>query len=194
MNRAARLKSAKHWLLTYEGRDVVKGNRKWYGVSTACAIIELRQLGVKIDEQRLIQAKRPEESTARQHAKKKQERTEKLAAEEVRLVESDDPANGPNPERNSHRASTPASSKRSARQERCCFLCGSVNSTDPLRILTCLSYKKDLPNNSGKFLASFPRSQSRKTIWYFLLTPQCRRHIHPLARRETIQRRQRDLY
>jgi len=63
MNRAARLESAKHWLPTYEGRDVVKGYRKWYGVSTACAIIELRQLGVKIDEQRLIQAKRTEEST-----------------------------------------------------------------------------------------------------------------------------------
>ncbi len=56
MNRAARLESAKHWLPTYEGRDVVKGYRKWYGVSTVCAIIELRQLGVKIDEQRLIQA------------------------------------------------------------------------------------------------------------------------------------------
>ena len=109
MNRAARLESAKHWLPTYEGRDVVKGYRKWYGVSTACAIIELRQLGVKIDEQRLIQAKRTEESTARQHAKKKQERTEKLAAEEVRLVESDDPANGPNREGNSPRASTSAS-------------------------------------------------------------------------------------
>ena len=90
MNRAARLESAKHWLPTYEGRDVVKGYRKWYGVSTACAIIELRQLGVKIDEQRLIQAKRTEESTARQRAKKKQERTEKLAAEEIRPGESDE--------------------------------------------------------------------------------------------------------
>ncbi len=90
MNRATRLESAKHWLPTYEGRDVVKGYRKWYGVSTVCAIIELRQLGVKIDEQRLIQAKRTEESTARQRAKKKQERTEKLAAEEIRPGESDE--------------------------------------------------------------------------------------------------------
>src|SRR5712691_13122868 len=90
MNRVARLQSAKHWLPTYEGRDVVKGYRKWYGVSTACAIIELRQLRVKIDEQRLIQAKRTEESTARQRAKKKQERTEKLATEEIRPVESDE--------------------------------------------------------------------------------------------------------
>ncbi len=87
MNRAARLESAKHWLPTYEGRDVVKGYRESYGVGTACAIIELRQLGVEIDEQRLIQAKRTEESTARRRAKKKQERAEKLAAEEIRSVE-----------------------------------------------------------------------------------------------------------
>lgn len=89
MNRAAR-ESAKHWLPIYEGRDVVKGYRKWYGVSTARAVIELRQLGVKIDEQRLIQAKRTEESTARQHAKMKQERTEKLAAEEIHPIESNE--------------------------------------------------------------------------------------------------------
>src|SRR6266581_6307055 len=90
MNRAARLQSAKHWLPTYTGCDVVKGYRKWYGVSTACAIIELRQLGVKIDEQRLIQAKRTEESTARQHARKKQERAEKRVEEETPPVESDE--------------------------------------------------------------------------------------------------------
>ena len=90
MNRVARLQSAKHWLPTYEGRDVVKGYRKWYGVSTACAIIELRQLGFKIDEQRLIQAKRTEESTARQQARKKQERAEKRVEEETPLVESDE--------------------------------------------------------------------------------------------------------
>src|SRR6266700_928250 len=90
MNRAARLESAKRWLPTYEGRDVVKGYRKWYGVSTVCAIIELRQLGVEIDEERLIQAKRTEESTARQRAKKRQERKEKLAAREICLIESDD--------------------------------------------------------------------------------------------------------
>ena len=69
MNRAARLQSAKHWLPTYAGRDPVKGYRNWYGVSTACAIIELRQLGIKIDEQRLIQAKRTEESKAKQRSR-----------------------------------------------------------------------------------------------------------------------------
>jgi len=89
MNRAARLQSAKHWLPTYAGRDPVKGYRNWYGVSTACAIIELRQLGIKIDEQRLIQAKRTEESKAKQRSRKRQQRTEKyLAADE--LLQSDE--------------------------------------------------------------------------------------------------------
>ena len=45
MNREARLQSAKHWLPTYTGNDVVKGYRNWYGVDTVCAIVELRQLG-----------------------------------------------------------------------------------------------------------------------------------------------------
>jgi len=90
MNRAARLESAKHWLPTYTGCDVVKGYRKWYGVSTVCAITELRQLGIKVDEQRLIQAKRTEESTAFQRAKKRQERAEKRVEEETPLVESDE--------------------------------------------------------------------------------------------------------
>jgi len=90
MNRAARLQSAKHWLPTYTGCDVVKGYRKWYGVSTVCAITELRQLGIKVDEQRLIQAKRTEESTTLQRAKKRQERAEKRVEEETPLVESDE--------------------------------------------------------------------------------------------------------
>lgn len=89
MNRAARLQSAKHWLPTYTGRDLVRGYRNWYGVSTVCAIVELRRLGIEVDEQRLIQAKRTEESTARQRAKKRQERAEKRAAEDALLVESD---------------------------------------------------------------------------------------------------------
>ncbi len=89
MNRAARLQSAKHWLPTYTGRDLVKGYRNWYGVSTVCAIIELRQLGIKVDEQRLVQAKRTEESKVMRSSRKRQQRAEKyLAADE--LFESDE--------------------------------------------------------------------------------------------------------
>ena len=90
MNRAARLQSAKHWLPTSTGRDVVKGYRKWYGVSSVCAIIELRQLGIEVDEKRLVEAKRTEESKALERIRKKQQRAEKRAAEDALLVESDE--------------------------------------------------------------------------------------------------------
>ena len=50
--------------------------------------MELRQLGVEVDEQRLIQAKRTEESTAQQRARRKQQRAEELAAEDAVLAES----------------------------------------------------------------------------------------------------------
>lgn len=89
MNRVARLQSAKHWLPTYTGRDLVKGYRNWYGMSSICAIIELRQLGIKVDEQRWLQAKRTEESKM-QHRVRKKQQTEKRAAEEAVFVESDE--------------------------------------------------------------------------------------------------------
>ena len=88
MNRAARLQSAKHWLPTYPGRDLVKGYQNWYGVSKVCAIIELRQLGINVDEQRLIQAKRDEETNARQRSREKRENSEKRLATEPPLIES----------------------------------------------------------------------------------------------------------
>jgi hypothetical protein len=78
MNRTARLQSAKHWLPTYTGRDLVRGYRNWYGVSTVCAIMELRQLGIEVDEQRLIRAKLTEESKAQQRTRIR-EQVEKLS-------------------------------------------------------------------------------------------------------------------
>lgn len=72
LKREARLQSAKSWVRSYSGRDIVKGYRKWYGVSTVCAIIELRLLGIAVPETRLCQAKTTEEQAARQRAARKQ--------------------------------------------------------------------------------------------------------------------------
>lgn len=72
MNRGARLQSARHWIPSYSGCDIVKGYRKWYGVDTVCAILELRQLGVDIPATRLLEAKRTEEMTAQQRRDQKQ--------------------------------------------------------------------------------------------------------------------------
>jgi hypothetical protein len=86
MNRGARLQSARHWISSYSGRDIVKGYRKWYGVDTVCAILELRQLGVAIPETRLLEAKRTEETTAERRREQKRHH----AAEVEPLYDSDE--------------------------------------------------------------------------------------------------------
>jgi len=60
LSREKRLKSAKRWLASYRGKNVVRGYRKWFGVSDVCAVLELRMLGVDIPDARLEQARRHE--------------------------------------------------------------------------------------------------------------------------------------
>jgi hypothetical protein len=49
LKRAARLSSAKTWLPTYDGKKIVHGYRKRYGVDLLCAISELQMLNVRLD-------------------------------------------------------------------------------------------------------------------------------------------------
>jgi hypothetical protein len=84
MTRGARLQSARHWIPSYSGRDIVKGYRKWYGVDTVCAILELRQLGVGIPESRLLEAKRTEETAAQRRVEQRR------PAESEDLYDSDE--------------------------------------------------------------------------------------------------------
>jgi len=49
MHRAGRLRSAKKWLVSFEGKNVVRGYAKWFGVDLLCAAKELQLLGVKVD-------------------------------------------------------------------------------------------------------------------------------------------------
>lgn len=49
MTRDARLQSARHWLTSFEGKNVVRSYRKRYAVDLECALIELDILGVAID-------------------------------------------------------------------------------------------------------------------------------------------------
>lgn len=48
MKQEARLQSAKHWLATYSGNNILKSYKKWFGVDWQSALIELRMLGCKI--------------------------------------------------------------------------------------------------------------------------------------------------
>jgi hypothetical protein len=49
MSRPARVQSARHWLSTFKGKNIVQGYRKRYGVDWPCAVYELQMLGVELD-------------------------------------------------------------------------------------------------------------------------------------------------
>ncbi len=42
------MQSARSWIPTYRGKNIVRGYRNWYGVDVICAIRELRMLGVQV--------------------------------------------------------------------------------------------------------------------------------------------------
>ena len=48
MKRAARLRSARKWLASFEGKNVVRGYAQWFGVDLLCATKELQMLGVEV--------------------------------------------------------------------------------------------------------------------------------------------------
>jgi len=70
--RARRLKSAKRWLATYRGKNLVRGYKKRFGVSDVCAVVELRMLGVDLPDARLEQARCNEQARATGRARKKE--------------------------------------------------------------------------------------------------------------------------
>jgi ribosomal protein L34E len=51
LKREHRLRSAKDWLKTCSGNNVVKGYSKKYSVNKLCAIKELRMIGIEISEE-----------------------------------------------------------------------------------------------------------------------------------------------
>jgi hypothetical protein len=72
MSRAARLQAATRWIAEYRGKNLVRGYRKWFGVSDVCAVLELRMLGVGIPDTRLEQARRDEQARATNRARQKE--------------------------------------------------------------------------------------------------------------------------
>ena len=56
MQRSARRESAKHWIPMFSGENIVKKYKEWFAVDLVCAIKELKMVGVKLDEQYVLQA------------------------------------------------------------------------------------------------------------------------------------------
>lgn len=46
LTKASRLASAKTWIKSYTGKDLVKGYAKWFGVDLLCALAELKLCGI----------------------------------------------------------------------------------------------------------------------------------------------------
>ena len=80
MNKEGRLTSGKNWIKTYNGKNLVKGYSKWYGVDLMCAIKELRLLGVEISRDYEEQVKRSIEDRIIQRRERK---LKNLESEEI---------------------------------------------------------------------------------------------------------------
>jgi len=50
LQKQARLNAAKSWMEKYDGKSIISGYAKWFGVDKACAISELKLLGVQIPD------------------------------------------------------------------------------------------------------------------------------------------------
>ena len=82
LSRKQRLQSAKEWILTYTGNNLVKGYRKWFGVDFVCAIKELEMLGYKINSEYKKQILKQEEAKRKASERRKREEIRKETEED----------------------------------------------------------------------------------------------------------------
>jgi hypothetical protein len=76
MSHNSHLDSAKYWILTYYGKDIVRGYSKHYKTSMLCAAIELKMLGLEVSEERIAKLKRDEEQRATTNRVRREKRRE----------------------------------------------------------------------------------------------------------------------
>jgi hypothetical protein len=88
LKRDQRLRSAKSWLPTYEGKNVFRGYRKRYGVDWPTALRELEMLGVEVDPAYREQVLRTVQEQAEARKRKRLEKAAEL--ESVSWIEQDE--------------------------------------------------------------------------------------------------------
>ena len=86
LTRKGRLDSAKDWITKYNGKNLISGYAKWFGVDKICAINELKILGVNIPEKLENQIK---ESLKRKTEQRKSAK-EKAEVPDISGYNSDD--------------------------------------------------------------------------------------------------------
>ena len=84
--RSARLAVAVRWIKEYNGKNLIKGYAKHFGVDKLCAIKELAMLGVEISEERKKQIIDAHNRVIEQRRKRK----EGKAKEEAFFIDSDE--------------------------------------------------------------------------------------------------------
>ena len=80
LKREYRLRSAKDWIKTYSGNNIVKGYSKKYSVDKLCAVKELRMFGIEISEEYENQLRQSLESLKQQGLSLKKKREDELNA------------------------------------------------------------------------------------------------------------------
>ena len=81
MERPARLQAARMWLTQFDGKNVLRGYCKHFAVDWRCAAIELRTLGLCIDDSYLEQRELAEKAmVAKRKAKEEMRETADAAA------------------------------------------------------------------------------------------------------------------
>ncbi|MBL8892440.1 MAG: hypothetical protein JNL67_20865 [Planctomycetaceae bacterium] len=73
MQRPARLQSAKQWIRTYTGKNIVRGYCNHFAVDWRCAVLELQILGVAIDPSYIAQREKTDAEQAKQRQEKRRQ-------------------------------------------------------------------------------------------------------------------------
>jgi len=88
LKKQARLISATSWIKEYNGKNIIAGYAKWFGVDKICAINELKMIGVVIPEN--LDRQVIESVKGRIIQKRKIREKKKIENDNVSLVESDE--------------------------------------------------------------------------------------------------------
>jgi hypothetical protein len=72
MKRESRLQAAKYWISKYEGQNLVRGYWQHFGVSPVCAALELRMLGMEINEEYITKLRAEEEARREANERRRQ--------------------------------------------------------------------------------------------------------------------------
>lgn len=84
LNRTDRLRIAAEWITNYEGKNLLRGYKKKFGVNLECAIQELQMLGVELEPNYIRQVRESEKANiekkrAKKELRKREPKTEPMS-------------------------------------------------------------------------------------------------------------------